>query len=165
MAAAAVVVVVAVGEARRIVRLRGTILRRASSEKQRHKQKYAGAHFCFCRKPPPATATASGTGTASGTARRRFQQWFALSSIFFRIQRAVGVLCVSCAASAGAAYYAHWQQRSEKERMHQGVLRDMAREQALEAARALDDCEGGVCSLATKRIRPAAAPEVKRELI
>ena len=78
------------------------------------------------------------------------------------MQRALQFLGLACAGSAGAAYYAHWQQRSEKHRMHQGVVRDMAREEAERRAAAggtqLDTlaaaaCEGDVCALATRRIR------------
>jgi hypothetical protein len=89
------------------------------------------------------------------------------------MDRALRFLCLSVAGSAGAAYYAHWQQRSEKERMHQGVVRDMAREAAENAAAAAaaaargqhdalaaavdaaapPPCEGGICALSVKRIR------------
>lgn len=88
------------------------------------------------------------------------------------MDRALRFLFLSVAGSAGAAYYAHWQQRSEKERMHQGVVRDMAREAAENAAAAAaaaargqhgalaaavdaaaPPCEGGICALSTKRIR------------
>ena len=87
------------------------------------------------------------------------------------MDKALRILFLSCAGSAGAAYYAHWQQRSEKERMHQGVVRDMAREAAENAAAsaaaaaarpgalaaaidaAAPPCEGGICALAVKRIR------------
>ena len=79
------------------------------------------------------------------------------------MERALRILLLSCAGSAGAAYYAHWQQRSEKARMHEGVVRDLAREAAeaarglqqttLDAAAAEAPCEGGICALAVKRIR------------
>jgi hypothetical protein len=81
------------------------------------------------------------------------------------MERALRILLLSCAGSAGAAYYAHWQQRTEKARMHEGVVRDLARE-AAEAARGLQQttldaaaaateapCDSGICALAVKRIR------------
>ena len=88
------------------------------------------------------------------------------------MERALRFLFLSCAGSAGAAYYAHWQQRTEKARMHEGVVRDMAREAAenaaaaasaatrtlqqdtlLHAAAAEAPCDTGICALAVKRIR------------
>jgi hypothetical protein len=41
------------------------------------------------------------------------------------MERALRYLFLSCAGSAGAAYYAHWQQRTEKARRHEGVVRDI----------------------------------------
>ncbi len=80
------------------------------------------------------------------------------------MHRALGVLGLACAGSAAAAYYAHWQQRSEKARMHAGVLRDLAREEAEKTAASqtlqgvlpaaeVPPCEGDVCSLSVKRTR------------
>ena len=95
------------------------------------------------------------------------------------MQRALATLAVASAGAAAATFYAHWQQITEKERMHAGVLRDLAREEAaarrmaLDAAAALPAgdgsggaCDSGICDLSTKRVRPpvaaasAAAPAV-----
>ena len=64
--------------------------------------------------------------------------------------------------TAGFVWYAHYQQTSERARMHEGVLRDIAREEeekrrAREVvsfnASSEEVCESGVCSLSKKRIR------------
>ena len=112
------------------------------------------------------------------------------------MQRARRVLVVTTLASATFVWYAHNQQIKEKEvrrlpavlapaplppshpslasssppfqRMHAGVLRDIAREEQAAAAAAVAAaappgdaaCPSGVCTLATKRMRPAAQPQL-----
>ena len=79
------------------------------------------------------------------------------------MQRARGVLVLSSLASIGFIFYAHDQQVRERARMHEGVLRDLAREKEEEAAAAAagggaePDCASGVCNLAVKRMRPVGA--------
>jgi hypothetical protein len=86
------------------------------------------------------------------------------------MQRAVVFLGSAFVASGGAVFYAHYQQRSEKARMHAGVLRDIALEklEKMEAALLTDAiatagagtgegaaCDNGVCTLVKKRLRDA----------
>jgi hypothetical protein len=63
--------------------------------------------------------------------------------------------------------YAHWKQVSDRERMHAGVLRDIAKEQQELAAKAaasgaLADvvCESGVCDLKVVRSRDPVTGQV-----
>jgi hypothetical protein len=81
------------------------------------------------------------------------------------MNRAIATLSMVTLGTGGCVWYAHYQQSSEKARMHEGVLRDIAKEEE-EKRRVLDAampvggnggsdlaCESGVCALATKRIR------------
>jgi hypothetical protein len=81
------------------------------------------------------------------------------------MQRARSVLALTSILSVGFIFYAHDQQVRERARMHEGVLRDLAREKEEEAAAATSaaataaapDCASGVCDLAVRRVRPVAA--------
>lgn len=82
------------------------------------------------------------------------------------MHRALATLSAVTLGTGGCVWYAHYQQSSEKARMHEGVLRDIAKEEeekrrVLEAVLPVGGsvggselaCESGVCALATKRIR------------
>lgn len=86
------------------------------------------------------------------------------------MNRAYATLAGACAVAATAVVYAHWSQISERERMHAGVLRDIAKEQQQQQQQALEaaakasalaaDCESGVCDLASTRFRDPTTGQV-----
>lgn len=84
------------------------------------------------------------------------------------MQRAYATLGVTAAAVSGIIVFVHWRQRTERARMHRGVVNDIRREQLLLSA-AVDAaaaaavaaagtpgdavCVSGVCDLAETRFR------------
>lgn len=79
--------------------------------------------------------------------------------------RAYATLVAAAGLAAGTIALVHARQRSERDRMHAGVLRDIARE-AHEAAQAAalvvadSACPSGVCDLAETRFRDPATGRV-----
>lgn len=82
------------------------------------------------------------------------------------MNRAWATLGVVAAATSGCVYFVHWRQQAERARMHQGVLRDIAKEEdekrtALAAALAQPvpadaasrACDGEICELVQTRFR------------
>jgi len=82
------------------------------------------------------------------------------------MNRAWATLGAVAAATSGCIYFVHWRQASERARMHQGVLRDIAKEEeekrtALAAAlaqpvpadAAARACDGDICELVQTRFR------------
>ena len=90
------------------------------------------------------------------------------------MQRAYATLGVTAASVVGIVVFVHWRQRSERARMHRGVVNDIRREQlsaavdaavaaaAVAAAVAPGDaaCVAGVCDLAETRFRDPATGAV-----
>lgn len=78
------------------------------------------------------------------------------------MNRAYGVLALVSGLAVAATMYAHVAQLQNRDRMHQGVIRDLEREK-LEASLAPavataggasdSNCVGDVCNLATTRFR------------
>lgn len=81
----------------------------------------------------------------------------------FEMNRGVVALIAACGVAGGTVWTVLARQRSERERMHQGVLRDIASEAQERAAAAQTqggDCEGGVCDLKATRFRDPASGKV-----
>lgn len=83
------------------------------------------------------------------------------------MQRAYATLAAACIGTGAAVVYAHWKQEDDRNRMHQGVLRDIEREKVEAvvvpaAAGAGDDpnCESGICDLKVVRQRDPVTGQV-----
>ncbi|KAA0167067.1 hypothetical protein FNF27_07395 [Cafeteria roenbergensis] len=71
------------------------------------------------------------------------------------MSRAKIVLMASCVFAVGATLYVYDSKATERARMHLGVIREIAKEQAEMAEKA--DCE--VCNLSQTRFREPTAAE------
>ena len=73
------------------------------------------------------------------------------------MQKPIFAVAVACLAAGGSVWYTHASQIAQRRRMHQGVLREIALEEAESAAAA---CEKGVCDLKAVRFRDPASGKV-----
>lgn len=72
--------------------------------------------------------------------------------------RGLTVAAVAAAGAGGIAAYVHWDQEARRKRMRRNVEREIAAERlARQAAAAVAPCEGDICALAVKRVRPDGA--------
>lgn len=72
------------------------------------------------------------------------------------MNRGVAALVAACGVAGGTVWTVLARQKAERDRMHQGVVRDIAaeaQERAAEAKADAVDCEGGVCDLKATRFR------------
>lgn len=88
------------------------------------------------------------------------------------MQRAWATLGLASGTAGVAIFYAHYNQVTEKKRMHAGVLNDILKERAAaEAAAAAaaaapsvsagaPDCESGICDLSQTRFRDPKSGQV-----
>ena len=79
------------------------------------------------------------------------------------MNRGVVALIAACGVAGGTVWTVLARQKAERDRMHQGVVRDIAaevQERAAEATAGALDCEGGVCDLKATRFRDTASGKV-----
>ncbi len=78
------------------------------------------------------------------------------------MRRAYATLGAAAATAGVAIFYAHYNQVTEKKRMHAGVRNDILRERAAAeaAASAAAACEGDICALSETRFRDPKSGQV-----